>query len=206
MKRMKFFSAWSAVSALIVVAACSNKPPDDGKNYVATVAAERAAKDAAFQKDSEPVPESRKKELLPLAYFAIDPDYKVAAVLKPSDDQTIIPMPTSTGTQRQMRRAGTLEFSLKGQRMTLTALVDLSDRDLNHLFVPFTDLTTSTETYSAGRYLDLTRNATGLYEVDFNRAYQPYCYYNESYECPFPPAENRLKVPIRAGERLKVRS
>ena len=71
------------------------------------------------------------------------------------------------------------------------------------LFVPFTDLTTGNETYAAGRFLDLQPNASGIYEVDFNRAYIPYCYYNITYECPITPRENRLKVPVRAGERLK---
>ena len=68
------------------------------------------------------------------------------------------------------------------------------------------DLTSGTETYAAGRYMDLDRNATGIYELDFNRAYHPYCYYNLTYECPIPPPENRLKVPIRAGERIKKRT
>jgi len=181
---------------------CGGKPPED-KDYASTIEAGRAAKDAAFQKESDPIPPNRKAELLPLGYFPIDPAYKVAAVLKPSDDQTVIPIPTSTGTVRQMRRAGTLEFSLKGQPMSLTAMVDLSDRSLEHLTVMFTDLTSGTETYPAGRYLDLSRNGTGIYEIDFNLAYHPYCYYNASYECPYPPRENRLKTPIHAGERLK---
>ena len=83
------------------------------------------------------------------------------AGLKPSQDDTVIQIPTSTGALRAMRRAGTLEFSLKGQPLKLTAFVDLSDRNLDHLFVMFSDLTSGTETYPAGRYLDLTRNATG---------------------------------------------
>ena len=52
--------------------------------------------------------------------------------------------------------------------------------------------------------MDLSRSPTGIYDVDFNRAYTPYCYYNATYECPRPPAENRLKIPIRAGERMKA--
>lgn len=202
---MGFVKSFSAGSASIVVAClgCSSPPPVDDQNYAARVAEERASKDAAFQKESDPVPDNRKKELLPLAYFSIEPDYKAAAVLKPTEDEATISMPTSTGTARQMRRAGSLEFTLKGQTLKLTALVDLTDRNLDHLTVMFSDLTSGTETYPAGRYLDLTRNATGIYEIDFNRAYNPYCYYNASYECPFPPPENRLKLPIRAGERLR---
>jgi uncharacterized protein (DUF1684 family) len=102
-----------------------------------------------------------------------------------------------------MRRVGTLEFTLKGESMTLTAFAEVGAPDANRLFVPFTDLTAATETYPAGRYMDLDRTATGVYEVDFNYAYHPYCYFNETYECPYPPSENRLNMPVHAGEKLK---
>jgi uncharacterized protein len=188
---------------LLLAVACSNKPPDDPKAYVAEIAAARAAKDAAFAGSSDPVPQNRHAELLPLAYFPIDPSYSVPAVLKPASDSTELEMPTSTGTQRKMRRVGTLEFTVKGQALRLTAFVEVAAKDLDRLFVPFTDLTTGTETYAGGRYLDLDRTPMGIYALDFNKAYQPYCYYNPTYECPYPPAENRLKIPIRAGEKLK---
>jgi len=70
--------------------------------------------------------------------------------------------------------------------------------------VPFTDATTGADTYPGGRYLDLDRTATSLYDLDFNRAYNPYCYFNATYECPYPPAESRLKVPVAAGEKVKT--
>jgi uncharacterized protein len=190
-------------AVLLLAVACSNKPPDDPKAYVAEIAAARAAKDAAFAGSSDPVPQNRHAELLPLAYFPIDPSYSVPAVLKPASDSTELEMPTSTGTQRKMRRVGTLEFTVKGQALRLTAFVEVGAKDLDRLFVPFTDLTTGTETYAGGRYLDLDRTPMGIYALDFNKAYQPYCYYNPTYECPYPPAENRLKIPIRAGEKLK---
>jgi uncharacterized protein (DUF1684 family) len=189
---------------LLIATACSSPAPAAMKDYAAKVASDRAEKDAAFQTASDsPIPAERRHELLPLAYFPIDPDYDVPARLKPADDRTVLEMPTSTGTQRKMRRVGTLEFSIKGQPLKLTAFVEADAKNLNRLFVPFNDLTSGTETYPGGRYMDLDRTATEIYEVDFNRAYHPYCYYNASYECPIPPAENRLKLPIRAGERLK---
>ena len=190
--------------ALFIVGACSNKPPENPKDYVAEIAAARASKDVMFKTSSaSPVPPERRAELLPLAYFPIDPDYKTAAVLKPVTDTTVLEVPTSTGAVRQMRRVGALEFGLKGQAFTLTAFVEVGAPDLTHLFVPFGDMTNGAETYPGGRYLDLDRNATGFYELDFNRAYFPYCYYSPTYECPFPPVENRLRTPVRAGERFK---
>ena len=194
--------AISAVVALAWTAACSGKPPED-KDYASRLAGDRQAKDVQFLKEDEPVPKSRKDRILPLAYFPIDADYNVPAALKPADSETIIKVPTSTGELRPTRIVGDLEFVLKGQSLKLTASVDAEAPNLDHITVMFTDLTSGTETYPGGRYIDLDRNGSGIYELDFNRAYNPYCYYNESYSCPYPPPENRLKMPIRVGERLK---
>jgi uncharacterized protein (DUF1684 family) len=194
----------SAVTVLAVLnlAACRNAPPEP-TDYVGKVMASRAAKDANFKTGNDPIPASRKAEFLPLAYYPVEPDYNVPGVLRPATEQETLIMPTSTGQQRKMRRVGTLEFTLKEQPMKLTAFVEVGAPDMNRMFIPFSDMTSLTETYPAGRYMDLDRTATGVYEVDFNYAYHPYCYFNETYDCPFPPAENRLKTPIRAGEKMK---
>jgi uncharacterized protein len=192
-----------AVVAL-VISACSTATPPDAKDYAAKLTADRAAKDAAFAASDDPVPRNRHAELLPLAYFAIDTDYDVPAALKPAQSSAPMQMPTSTGVPREMRRVGTLEFNLKGQQLQLTAFVEVGAKDLNRLFVPFSDTTSGTETYGGGRFLDLDRTATNLYDLDFNRAYTPYCYFNPTYECPLPPPESRLKVPIAAGEKVKT--
>ncbi len=112
-------------------------------------------------------------------------------------------MPTSTGGADKFRRVGILEFVLKGQPLKLTAFVPAAARSVDRLFVPFSDLTSGTETYEPGRFIDLDRTGTDIYELDFNKAYFPYCYYNPTYECPYPPKGNRLKIPIRAGERMR---
>jgi uncharacterized protein (DUF1684 family) len=186
--------------AVMFVSACSNKPPDNPQQYASRLTAERAAKDAEFQKNDDVVPKNKKAQFLPLSYFPIDPDYHVVAALKPATERKTLQMMTSSGQERTMIRLGELEFTLKGQLMTLGAF---TEGDVNRLFVPFGDMTNGAETYPAGRFMDLERTGTNLYELDFNRAYIPYCYYNATYECPYPPAENRLKVPIHAGEKMK---
>jgi uncharacterized protein (DUF1684 family) len=198
--RMDGMAAAAFAAGLLIASACSNRPPDDA-SYAKTIAAARAAKDAEFAASDDPIPTARHALFLPLAYFPIDPVYRVPAALKPIDDPTVLEMPTSTGTTRKMRRVGTLEFTLKSQPMKLTVFVEIADP--GHLFLPFSDLTSGTETYAAGRFMDLEYSKSGVYDIDFNRAYIPYCYYNPTYECPFPPPENRLKIPIRAGERMK---
>ena len=172
--------------------------------YAERVAAHRAQKNEVLRAASDsPVPPGGRGEFLPLDYFAIDPSYAVPAVLAPSEREPAMEMPTSTGLRRRMRRAGTLKFSLRGRALQLTALVEADVPDMNRLFLPFGDLTNGTETYAAGRYLDLERSPSGLYEIDFNLAYHPYCYYNPTYDCPYPPPENRLPLPVRAGERMR---
>jgi uncharacterized protein len=74
----------------------------------------------------------------------------------------------------------------------------------DELFVPFKDATAPKQTYGGGRYLEALPLGEGRYELDFNRAYNPFCFYNESYSCPFPPPENWLKVPVPVGERIKA--
>ena len=200
-----FTRHWSLVVLLgltVMLAACSSGPgaPDDA-SYVSELTAARVEKDRFFREDPEtPVPNDKKETLLPLPYFPVDMSYTVPAALRLAEKRPVFEMPTSTGTLRKYQQVGAIEFVFQGQPMTLGAFVE-DGQPLTQLFVPFADLTTGKETYSAGRYLDLHPTASGLYTLDFNKAYNPYCAYNSKYECPFPPPSNRLKVPIRAGEK-----
>ena len=192
---------WLALAS-VLVAGCGAPEPVP---YAEQIRQQRSAKDAAFASDTpdSPVPPGERRRFLPLAYFPIDEGYHVPAKLVPAPGGEGIEMPTSTGQRRHMRRAGQLRFSVKGQTMALTAFVEASDQAMQRLFVPFADATNGTETYIGGRYLDLDRTSTGYYDLDFNRAYHPYCVYNPQYDCPYPPRENRLTPPIRSGERLR---
>jgi uncharacterized protein (DUF1684 family) len=191
--------------ALILAAsvACAPTPAEDEASFLRDVQAFRAAKNDAFLQSDSPVPADKRAALLPLPYYPPSLTYRVPAVLRVAAKGDTIVMPTSTGQRRDMRHVGTLEFSLRGQTLSLGAFVEAGSTDLNRLFVPFTDLTSGSETYPAGRYLDLDLTRTGIYVIDFNRAYNPYCYYNPTYDCPYPPRANRLQVPVRAGEKVK---
>jgi len=192
---------WALCAVLLgtLAAACSPSQVP----YADDVAAWRATKDRFMRESSEsPIPVEQRGAFAPLIYFAVNPEYRVPAALKLTPGNQVIQMSTSTGQKRQMRRVGSLEFTLKGQPHTLTAFVDVTENDMRRLFVPFGDLTNGSETYQGGRFLDLDRTATGIYDLDFNRAYHPFCLFNPSYDCPIPPRENRLTMPIRAGEKL----
>jgi len=188
-----------AAALAIAIAACSSPPA----SYPDQIAAWHAEKDRFMRESADsPVPADKRSTFAALSYFATDQAYRVPAALHPAPSNASIEMLTSTGQMRPMRRVGTLAFTLQGQPLTLGAFVEASQQDLRRLFVPFGDLTNGAETYNGGRYIELDRTATGFYDLDFNRAFHPFCLYNSAYDCPYPPPENRLKVPIRAGEKL----
>lgn len=194
----------AALLLLVAVAGCSTQPAV--VDYATGLAADRAAKDDMFRRASDsPIPAGQHDTFLPLGYYPIDERYRAPASLVPADpaEAPVVEMPTSTGQRRMMQRAGALRFSLLGEPRELAAFVSADDPGRQRLFVPFRDLTNGAETYQAGRYLDLDRTASGLYDLDFNRAYQPYCYFDPKYDCPIPPRENRLDLPLRAGERMR---
>ena len=191
---------WLCCVGFLLLAACSPPPQED---YQTRIANEREQKDQAFRAGGKEIPVKAEDadKFLPLSYFPIDESYTVPAQLEHAKTREMLTMPTSTGKLREVEKIGTLRFNFKGQPLQLTAF--LEEGSSGALFVPFSDLTSATETYPAGRYMNLPPAPSGVYMIDFNVAYNPYCYYNAEYDCPLPPAENRLQVPIRAGERMR---
>ncbi|MDQ3069198.1 MAG: DUF1684 domain-containing protein [Acidobacteriota bacterium] len=186
--------------ALLLVSVSCASPP---LSYDQEISAWRVEKDAAFRTSDSPVPEARRASFTGLVYYDVNPSMRVAAALVSNGASSqIIEMDTTAGNRERMRVIGKLEFTINGERRELTAFVRENARDTARLFVPFGDATNRGETYGGGRYLDLTRSPIGLYDLDFNRAYNPFCVYDTRYECPLPPRENRLPVEIRAGEKM----
>jgi uncharacterized protein (DUF1684 family) len=112
-----------------------------------------------------------------------------------------VELATSTGQVRAMVLAGQLVFDVDGAERRLAAYLTHDAGGDEILFVPFRDLTSGSETYGSGRYVEVpywTDEET--FDLDFNFAYNPSCAYSPSYDCPFPPAGNRLSVAVRAGE------
>jgi uncharacterized protein (DUF1684 family) len=190
----------SALLLLALLAAACAAPAD----YTDEIAVWRAEKDDFMRHSAEsPVPAPERATFAPLPYYPIDEQYRVPAALRVAQGAEVIELGTSTGVPRRMRKAGTLAFTLQGEPLTLSAFADLDDTQLRRLFVPFGDLTNGTETYYGGRYLDLDRTGSGVYDLDFNRAYNPFCVFDPGFECPVPPRENRMRVPVPAGEKMR---
>jgi uncharacterized protein len=135
-----------------------------------------------------------------LRYYPGDPKYVVGATLKRRPTPEEAYLRTNRDNQAVMRYIGDLEFSLGRQPFRLR-LYHAGEGVGTSVFVPFRDRTSGKESYGPGRYLTLELNEDDAYEVDFNRAFNPYCAYTDDFECAFPPAENDLPVAILAGEK-----
>jgi hypothetical protein len=176
-------------------------------DYTEAIEAFRAEKDAFFKSaHGSPIPVAEREAFTGLPYYPVDPSLRFEnRVLEPytGTEPSNFQIPTSDGRLRAAHRAGVLTFDVDGQRQTLTAYT-FDGADNEPIFVPFLDPTSGTETYGAGRYLDLEPEDDGTYTLDFNLAYHPSCVYDIRFSCPLTPAENRLPIRIEAGERLPL--
>jgi uncharacterized protein (DUF1684 family) len=114
----------------------------------------------------------------------------------------MVVLPTSDGIEKKYLEYAFAEFELDNVLSKLLILEIAEGEYKGVLFLAFADETSTKETYGAGRYLELkkTPGASSI-TLDFNEAYNPYCAYSDKFSCPFPPKENLLKVPVRAGEK-----
>lgn len=166
--------------------------------YIDTIESERVEKDRFFR-TSPYSPIEDRINFQGLNYYPPDPDFRFTLPLIPVEEAEEITFPTSTGDEQLYYKAGAIEFEVDGQPARLAVY-----RSPHHdeLFLPFRDATSGSETYGAGRYLEPQELPNGELLVDFNRAYNPYCAYSDSFSCPLPPFENHLtSVAIRAGEK-----
>lgn len=158
----------------------------------------RKNKDEFFTNYPEsPLTREQKKGFKGLQYFPENPALALEVMVEEFPEKKTITMQTSTGDVQDYVRFGRFSFTVDGQAAQLTVY-----GTGHEFFLPFADSLAGTETYPAGRYLEPQALGGGRFLVDFNYAYNPYCAYNERWSCPIPPAENRLKVAIRAGEKI----
>jgi len=146
------------------------------------------------------------KDKKKMKFYPVQQNYRIVTTFERKENSPWFMMSTSGSTRQQYRVYGVIHFSIHDTAVTLhiyqsRSLMD-SEKYKEHLFIPFTDLTSGRETYGGGRYIDLNiadiRNNT--YVIDFNKAYNPYCAYTTGYNCPIPPKENDLAVAVKAGE------
>ena len=158
----------------------------------------RRDKDEFFRTDSySPLTKAQKKDFSGLNYYPANPALRLEIPLDTLPEPQPLEMQTTTGEIRDFMRIGKVKFEVEGQPAELSIFLN-SDG----YFLPFVNSLAGQETYPAGRYLEPEPIGSGLFLIDFNLAYNPYCAYNDGWSCPLTPPENRIKVPIRAGEKI----
>ncbi|TGE23415.1 DUF1684 domain-containing protein [Hymenobacter metallicola] len=163
----------------------------------------RTEKNNSFRraKDS-PLNAEQRDHFDSLRYYAPDKGFRVTAKLERFANPDTMAMALTDGKADKYLRWGKASFMLNQRPQQLVLFLKVND-DKPELFVPFTDKTNGFDTYGGGRYLDVALPAEQDKEIvlDFNAAYNPFCAYNNEYACPVPPADNRLAVPVPAGEK-----
>jgi len=169
----------------------------------------RAKKDHFFKEDSHsPLQEADRKKFKGLIYYPIDLKYAMVGSIEryPTEPKPLyINLPTNKGREKKYVKYGRFRFKWEGKEYVLQIYRPLGGGEL---FLPFKDKTSGKETFPEGRYLYIEPMSRGSEStrtekvlIDFNRAHNPFCQYNEKYTCPFTPRENWLDIPVQAGEK-----
>ena len=188
---------------LIIIVFYSFQSSQDDTAYHELITKEREEKDRFMRTSDESPFAEDKKNFKGLQYFPPDPTYRIIADLRPIENKKAIVLATSDGKEERYIEYAYAEFDLDNahHKLLILEMMDMGPFR-GKLFLAFGDETSALETYGAGRYLDVAKvPGSATIVLDFNQAYNPYCAYNNTYSCPLPPAENLLKVAIKAGEK-----
>ena len=205
MFKNKFFllSIIAVVIAIIAYSFVGNegvKPTQVIDNeYLTSIKNLRSDKDSYLKKDTAS-PIKDKKDFKGLKYFEVNPNFKITGKIDKVTSGQTINITMTGGEVEEYEAYGNVKFEIEGVKCVLK----IFKTPEGNLFLPFKDLTSNKETYGAGRYLDFGVNDVkdNQITIDFNKAYHPYCAYNQTFTCPVPPAENTLNVAVKVGEKL----
>ena len=84
-----------------------------------------------------------------------------------------------------------MTFAADGAEQTLYAT-----RYQDKLNFHFTDGTSGHASYGSGRTVRIPADQTGAVTIDFNYATLLPCSFSRAWNCPIPPLENRIRLPI----------
>ncbi len=191
------------VIVVVIIAMYSFYGGQSDTSLVDEINKERENRDRFMRSSNESPFASQKEDFKGLHYFPANSKYRIIADLKPVDNKKPVVLTTSDGKEQTYLEYAWAEFDLDQfhNRLIIYEVIGIGPAR-GKLFLAFTDATSGTETYGAGRYLDINKvPGSQTIVLDFNKAYNPYCAYIDSYSCPLPPQENHLNVAIRAGEK-----
>ena len=153
-----------------------------------------------------PLKEKDRKHFEGLDFFSFDSTYVVKATLERTPNSDWFNMKTTTDRVSKERVYGVLNFEMEDKYYQLNIYqgMDLMTKEgfEDYLFLPFLDETNGIESYGGGRYIDARIPEGDTLVIDFNKAYNPYCAYNDKYSCPIVPRTNYLKTRIEAGVKV----
>lgn len=209
------------LAVVLAIASCARQPQlphlsaADSTGIVQENIAHRAEIDEFFKNDpGSPFRRDSTITYHGIRWFPIDPRYSGRSLLHQyANPETVVVLGTK-GDQRRQLRYGYFEFPVpdeKGDPVVLKLNVykftpyDGQRYHLyrDHLSIWFTDRTTGIETYNVGRYVDIGNevpDASHIYTIDLNQAYNPYCAYSPMYSCAIPRDEDHLDLALRVGE------
>ena len=145
-----------------------------------------------------------------LDFFEFDSLYVVKAKIEETKESLPFKMKTTTDIPADVRKYADLFFQISDKEFELSVYENLEYEGVegyeNYLFLPFSDETNENETYGGGRYLDLFLNGTDSIIIDFNKAYNPKCVYDENFSCPIVPRKNFLNIRIEAGVKNFIKN
>ena len=145
-----------------------------------------------------------------LDFFEFDSIYVVKAKIEETKESLPFKMETTTDIPADVRKYADLFFQITDKEFELSVYENLEYEGVegyeNYLFLPFLDETNENETYGGGRYLDLFLNGTDSIIIDFNKAYNPKCVYDENFSCPIVPRKNFLNTRIEAGVKNFIKN
>jgi uncharacterized protein (DUF1684 family) len=201
-KRLKYMILGGFVVALVAILFFTLDETKSTENYARSLRKYREQRDKDFKYgSSSPLTDDQKHKFTVLDYFSPDEKYKVVATITPTNNDSVYRYLTTSNEIRRFYKYAYVDFTIDQTPQRLLLLKSAESSSLNFYLLAFKDLTTATESYEGGRYVDIDTPKSNKIEIDFNKAYNPYCAYNDMYSCPVPPDENNLSVRILAGER-----
>lgn len=154
-------------------------------------------------KDASQTPLTKKglKAFKGLAFFPVNDVFKVKAKLVKTTKEIIFKFPTTTDRVVVYKKYGELFFTIYDKELKLD-IYKSKEGATEQLFLPFLDITNGKTSYGGGRFIDVLTTdelEDGTVFIDFNKAYSPYCAYNDQFSCPITPRNNFINIAVEAG-------
>ena len=130
-----------------------------------------------------------------LSWYPVKEDWRIEAKFIPQPGDAKITFETVVGNKETYESAGFAVFKRDGKEYRLEAA-----KEDDKLWFVFRDGTSGKTTYGGARQLYAETPRGDKVTLDFNKAYNFPCAFTPYSTCPLPPPQNRLTLPVEAGE------